>query len=105
MSKKLIVLTLATILVAGLISAGAAARRYSGLFKPTTDGPALPAVHLWLAWNEPNNPVFLSPQYKKVHGHWIALSAYSYVRICNAIYAGVHSVQHGAAKVACGGTD
>src|SRR5205085_5264297 len=83
----------------------AAARRYSGLFKPTTDGPALPAVHLWLAWNEPNNPVFLSPQYKKVHGHWIALSAYSYVRICNAIYAGVHSVQHGAAKVACGGTD
>jgi hypothetical protein len=83
----------------------AAAKRYSGTFKPTTDGPALPAVHLWLAWNEPNNPVFLTPQYRKVHGHWIAQSAYSYVRICNAIYAGVHSVQHGAAKVACGGTD
>jgi hypothetical protein len=83
----------------------AAAKRYSGTFKPTTDGPALPAVHLWLAWNEPNNPVFLTPQYRKVHGRWIAQSAYSYVRICNAIYAGVHSVQHGAAKVACGGTD
>jgi hypothetical protein len=27
------------------------------------------------------------------------------VRICNAIYNGVHSVQHTAAKVACGGTD
>jgi hypothetical protein len=85
--------------------ATAAAKRYSGTFTPTTDAPALPAVHLWLAWNEPNNPVFLTPQYRKVHGRWIAQSAYSYVRICNAIYAGVHSVQHGAAKVACGGTD
>jgi hypothetical protein len=83
----------------------AAAKRYSGTFEPTTDGPALPAVRLWLAWNEPNNPVFLTPQYRKVHGRFIAQSAYSYVRICNAIYSGVHSVQHGAAKVACGGTD
>ena len=85
--------------------ATAAAKRYSGTFKPTTDGPALPAVHLWLAWNEPNNPVFLSPQYRKVSGRWFPQSAYSYVRICNAIYNGVHSVQHGAAKVACGATD
>jgi hypothetical protein len=85
--------------------ATAAARRYSGTFEPTTDGPALPAVHLWLAWNEPNNPVFLYPQYRKVNGRWFAQSAYSYVRICNAIWTGVHSVQHTAAKVACGGTD
>jgi len=85
--------------------ATAAAKRYSGTFEPTTDGPALPAVRLWLAWNEPNNPVFLYPQYRKVHGRWFAQSAYSYVRICNAIYNGVHGVQHTAAKVACGGTD
>jgi hypothetical protein len=85
--------------------ATAAAKRYSGTFAPTTDGPSLPAVRLWLAWNEPNNPVFLYPQYRKVHGRWLAQSAYSYVRICNAIYNGVHSVQHAAAKVACGGTD
>jgi Glycosyl hydrolase catalytic core len=58
-----------------------------------------------LAWNEPNNPVFLSPQYRKVHGRWFPQSAYSYVRICNAIYKGVHGVQHAGAKVACGGTD
>src|SRR5205823_10586459 len=80
--------------------ATAAAKRYSGTVKPTTDGPALPAVHLWLAWNEPNNPVFLAPQYRKVHGRWFPQAAYSYVRICNAIYNGVHSVQHSAAKVA-----
>jgi len=85
--------------------ATAAAKRYSGTFQPTTDGPALPAVRLWLAWNEPNNPVFLYPQYRKVHGRWFPQSAYSYVRICNAIYNGVHGVQHSAAKVACGGTD
>jgi hypothetical protein len=85
--------------------ATAAAKRYSGTFKPTTDDPALPAVRLWLAWNEPNNPVFLYPQYRKVKGRWFPQSAYSYVRICNAIYNGVHSVQHAAAKVACGGTD
>jgi hypothetical protein len=85
--------------------ATAAAKRYSGTFEPTTGDPALPAVRLWLAWNEPNNPVFLSPQYRKVNGRWFAQSAYSYVRICNAIYNGVHSVQHGAAKVACGATD
>jgi len=85
--------------------ATAAATRYSGTFEPTTDEPALPAVRLWLAWNEPNNPVFLSPQYRKVSGRWFPQSGYSYVRICNAIYNGVHSVQHGAAKVACGATD
>jgi Glycosyl hydrolase catalytic core len=83
----------------------AAAKRYSGTFKPDPAGDALPAVKLWLAWNEPNNPVFLAPQFRKVRGRWIAQSAYSYVRICNAIYNGIHSVQHGAAKVACGATD
>jgi hypothetical protein len=83
----------------------AAARRYSGTFKLADGTTTLPAVHLWLAWNEPNNPVFLTPQYRKVHGKWIVNSAYQYVRICNAIYNGVHSVQHGAAKVACGATD
>jgi hypothetical protein len=82
----------------------AAAKRYSGTFK-ATDGTTLPAVRYWLAWNEPNNPVFLAPQYRKVHKRWIVNSAYQYVRICNAIYNGVHSVQHRAAKVACGATD
>jgi hypothetical protein len=84
--------------------AAAAAKRYSGTFKDA-DGDVVPAVRLWLAWNEPNNPVFLYPQYRKVHGRWLAQSAYSYARICNAIYTGVHSIQHGLARVACGATD
>jgi Glycosyl hydrolase catalytic core len=84
--------------------AAAAAKRYSGNFE-TEDGTILPAVHLWLAWNEPNNPVFLYPQYKKVNGRLTALSAWSYMRICSSIYAGIHSVQHTVAKVGCGATD
>ena len=52
----------------------AAAIRYSGTY-PGADGRILPAVKLWLAWNEPNNPVFLSPQYARVKGKWEIRSA------------------------------
>jgi hypothetical protein len=92
--------------------AQAAAKRYSGTYvappaqADTTLAPAdapLPAVKLWTAWNEPNNPVFLAPQYKKVKGKWIPFSAYNYARICNAIYSGIHTVS--GEKVACGVTD
>ena len=41
----------------------AAATRYSGTYA-ATDGRGCPPVRLWAAWNEPNNPVFLRPQYK-----------------------------------------
>ena len=44
----------------------AAAKRYSGSFHPTPTAAPLPAVALWLAWNEPNNPVFLRPQFQQV---------------------------------------
>ena len=82
----------------------AAAKRYSGTFTGP-DGTMLPPVRLWLAWNEPNNPVFLAPQYRKVHRRWLARSPYSYVGICNAIYNGVHSTQLSGEQVACGATD
>jgi hypothetical protein len=85
--------------------AQAAATRYSGSYVDPTAGTGtpIPAVKMWTAWNEPNNPVFLSPQYKRVHGKWIVQSAYNYARICNAIYAGIHTVS--GEKVACGVTD
>src|SRR5207245_7555810 len=43
----------------------AAATRYSGEYK-RRDGKVLPSVSYWLAWNEPNNPILLYPQYRKV---------------------------------------
>ena len=92
--------------------ATAAAKRYSGTYVPpaaqqdsSLAGPTepLPAIKLWTAWNEPNNPVFLVPQYTKANGKWIVESAYNYARICNAVYAGIHAVS--GEKVACGVTD
>ena len=93
----------------------AAAERYSGLWTPPTwqqnptlgiiDTP-LPKVSMWTAWNEPNNPIWLSPQYKRVAGKWQIESAVQYAKICNAIYDGVHNpgLALTGEKVACGVT-
>ena len=81
----------------------AAAKRYSGSFKGA-DGRFLPAEKDWLAWNEPNNPVFLTPQYKKTSNGWIVQSAIDYAKICNAIYSGVHATFGANERVACGVT-
>jgi hypothetical protein len=71
----------------------AAAERYSGLWtpptwqqdpsNPTTKLP-LPKVNMWTAWNEPNNPAFLTPQYKRVGKTWRVESGFNYAKICNA---------------------
>jgi hypothetical protein len=86
----------------------AAARRYSGAYrvKESENEPArlLPAVRHWLAWNEPNNPIFLKPQWKMVKRQWRPQSAYDYAKICSAVWVGVHSTRLGGEKVACGVT-
>jgi hypothetical protein len=86
----------------------AAARRYSGTFRPGgTDAPyaaPLPAVRLWLAWNEPNNPVFLRTQYRKRGKRWVVQSAVDYANICNAVYSGVKRTLIRGQKVGCGVT-
>lgn len=81
----------------------AAATRYSGSYLGD-DGRALPAVRLWLAWNEPNNPLGLAEQYRRVGGRWLIQSAIDYARICNAIYKGVHLTLIRNQKVGCGVT-
>jgi hypothetical protein len=95
----------------------AAAERYSGLWIPPAwqqdptlgiGNNPLPKVSMWTAWNEPNSPAYLTPQYKKVGKTYRAESAYQYARICNAIYNGVHSPYLGplqGEQVACGVTD
>jgi hypothetical protein len=78
----------------------AAATRYSGTYKRPADGVVLPAVRYWLAWNEPNNPVFLSPQYR---GRTI-VSGRIYAGLCNAVVAGVHATLLTGERVGCGAT-
>jgi hypothetical protein len=86
----------------------AAATRYSGTFVPESNtsenAKPFPAVRYWLAWNEPNNPVFLRPQYKRVRGGWRIESARQYAVICNAIQAGVRATVLNGEKIACGVT-
>jgi Glycosyl hydrolase catalytic core len=88
--------------------AHAAAKRYSGNYRveETENEPArrLPAVRHWLAWNEPNNPIFLKPQWKLFRGSWRPQSAFDYAKICSAVWAGVHSTRLRGEKVACGAT-
>jgi hypothetical protein len=81
----------------------AAAKRYSGAYLGP-GGVILPAVKDWLAWNEPNNPLFLAPQYRRTATGWTIQSAVDYAKICNAIYAGVHATLAANERVACGGT-
>jgi hypothetical protein len=83
----------------------AAAKRYSGKFK-RDDDTKLPAVRKWLAWNEPNNPLFLSPQWQKVgKRRYIPIAARNYVGICTAVYLGVHASHLSKQVVGCGATD
>jgi hypothetical protein len=84
----------------------AAAQRYSGSYTESEDADAkpLPAVRHWLAWNEPNNPIFLRPQYKRVDGLWRLESARQYASICNAIVAGIRATVLKGEKIACGVT-
>ena len=81
----------------------AAAMRYNGTY-PGDDGEILPPVRYWLAWNEPNNPVFLSPQYVRKGSRWVVQSAADYAKICQAVTDGVHATLLSGERVACGGT-
>jgi Glycosyl hydrolase catalytic core len=100
--------------------AQAAATRYSGSFIPLDLAPALPdgqgtqqqqvdplpAVRHWLAWNEPNNPVFLSPQFIRLKkGVFLRQAAKNYAKMCNSIVAGIHrAARLSGEKIACGVT-
>ena len=88
--------------------ATAAAIRYSGNYTVEEDENeperSLPAVRQWLAWNEPNNPIFLRPQWRLVKRKWRVQAAYDYAKICSAIWAGVHATRLAGQRVACGAT-
>ena len=86
----------------------AAAKRYSGTYRvlqrENEPQRTLPAVRHWLVWNEPNNPVFLKPQWKMVKRKWRPQSAFNYAKLCRAVWVGVHSTRIRGEKVACGAT-
>jgi hypothetical protein len=81
----------------------AAAIRYSGAYR-RADGIVLPRVSLWTAWNEPNIPLGLKPQWRRLGGRWVIHSAWTYAQICNAVYDGIHLTLLRGQRVACGVT-
>ena len=81
----------------------AAAQHFSGQ-EVDENGVEIPAVRLWTAWNEPNQLFQLYPQYKRIKGKYVMVSAINYAKICKAVYTGVHATHYSGEKVACGVT-
>jgi cellulase (glycosyl hydrolase family 5) len=76
--------------------ARAVALRYSGRYR------GLPRVRYYQAWNEPNLSDFLTPQWRKRRGRYVAVSPALYRRLLNAFYAGVKSVNRSNYVVSAG---
>jgi hypothetical protein len=73
--------------------AAALARRYDGSYpNPQAPGSVLPRVRLFQAWNEPNLPRYLEPQWIDENGRWAAFSPLLYRQLLNGFYDGVKSV-------------
>jgi hypothetical protein len=83
--------------------ATAVARRYSGTWPdPARPGVVLPRVAAFQAWNEPNLPRYLSPQWIVRDGRWVSWAPEHYRRMLNAFAAAVRAVQPSATIVAAG---
>ncbi len=81
----------------------ALARRYDGAFPDPLQPPrALPRVRLLQAWNEPNLPRYLEPQWVARGRRWSAFSPLLYRQLLNAFYTGVKSVAPSDTVVAAG---
>lgn len=77
--------------------ARAVAARYSGSYS------SLPRVSYFQAWNEPNLPYYLAPQWaRNGNGPWTPVSPGIYRGLLNAFYAGAKSAQPDSAVLAAG---
>jgi hypothetical protein len=81
----------------------ALAKRYDGSFPdPLYPGAFLPRVRSFQLWNEPNLSMYLSPQWQRVKGKWVAVAPVHYRAMLNAFYAGVKAGEPSATVVTAG---
>jgi hypothetical protein len=81
----------------------ALATRYDGHYPdPQHPGAFLPRVKWFQLWNEPNLSQYLTPQWQRVKGKWVAVGPAHYRAMLNAFYSGVKAGQPGATVVAAG---
>ena len=85
--------------------ATAVGKRYGGAFPdPVAPSRPLPSVRMWTTWNEPNNPDFLKPQWRKTDaGVWQPASPHVYRAMHNAAYDSLKRIT-GSNFVLVGGT-
>jgi hypothetical protein len=83
--------------------ATALATRYDGSFSdPLRGGRTLPRVRSFQAWNEPNLPRYLQPQWVAPGGRWRSFAPSHYRAMLNAFYAAVKAVRRDDVVVAAG---
>jgi hypothetical protein len=83
--------------------AAALATRYDGSYPdPSDPGRELPRVRLLQAWNEPNLPRYLEPQWVARDGRWTPFSPALYRQMLDGFYRGVKSVAPGDQLIAAG---
>jgi hypothetical protein len=70
----------------------AAGQRYGGRFVPTGQQRALPAVHRWEIWNEPNFGEDLAPQ--ALNGSRLPVAPMYYRSLMNAAWSGLRASGH-----------
>jgi hypothetical protein len=58
--------------------------------------PAIQRVNYWGIWNEPNEPTWLSPQFKRIRGHEVDNSPRLYRALVDAGYRGLKTSGHGS---------
>jgi hypothetical protein len=70
--------------------------RYSGTFHaaPYAATAAIPAVTYWSVWNEPNQPGWLSPQWRRYKHHWAMNSPRLYRQYVDAAYLALALTGH-----------
>ena len=82
--------------------AGSAFASFASAPSPTAHASAaLPGVHLWSIWNEPNLPVFLLPQRSSTKSNY-PVSPTLYRNLYRAAYAGIGSSGHASDTILMG---
>jgi|SRR5215210_4986656 len=79
-------------------------RRYSGRYVPKGDSSPLPSVDDWSLWNEPNNPQFLQPQWKRTATGWIPWSPVIYRKLYEQAAAALRRSGHRGGRIYLGET-
>lgn len=69
-------------------------RRYDGRFIPANQTSALPRVTFWTVWNEPNQPGWLYPQWRRVSGQAVLDAPRLYRLYLDAAFSALRATGH-----------